>query len=835
MPSGLQLHLYNQAQPMWEHLHEIWREDTDSLLVSPSPLAVERFIRQQASSTLWQERMITLPELWFRVAQGQPNKPPTPLAPLEIRTVLEEILCDRALPRPLRSLRHSARSLDALATHLGQIEERADRSYRPLSEIEQGIQRIREVLHERGQTTHSGFRTMAARVAQYYKGGCNLIFTPIGLASPHIGGLLKGVSRQQRVTAFFLTNRAVEKELLDLLGLLGLDPSLAERHYTPHISQIIFQPSAPATGHAEREATPKAQYLIGNQAEIMIEQAAGWMEKGTPAGEIGIVLDHPSDAYHQLETLARERGVPLFLRWQISVRECKVGTLLMRLATANTGDKRVTNALMERYPKWLRAEDIELLHSASTTLGQLECLYRIGLNMTERNLEVGKPVPPHLADALLWLQGLQSAIDHFKRNEIIPPRPDEVLEEVRSGPLAFGDIDGVMVLSYTEASAFQFRYGLFGSLTFGAYPPAPEASPFVSAELLQRIPELREPSRRAEFVAAVATAEYPVLVRDQASMEGVPLQPSPFWQAAHGPRAVSAREDNGNTQSSGKELRTRRRALYQAVREKQRHQLIDKAIARSSRKQLPVGVGGTKADFSVTELETFERCPYGWFVDRVLKPRTPSGPSALRGTAAHNILAEAIHAPDRLEELVERECGKLFGATEQEIMREQLARALARYSGDDWPYQQYECETDLRSSCVLEGVSIHGRVDRIDLSDRGLLVIDYKSRRSPRAGAGGKEYQRYLYPLMAREKYQRDVDGMLYISLFHSDHEGSLARPIPGIDTHVDYSWSSNAEEAVERANQLVAKIQAGEWTETGSNCASWCGHHAISQTARTR
>lgn len=160
--------------------------------------------------------------------------------------------------------------------------------------------------------------------------------------------------------------------------------------------------------------------------------------------------------------------------------------------------------------------------------------------------------------------------------------------------------------------------------------------------------------------------------------------------------------------------------------------------------------------FSATDLEEYARCPFAWFIGRLVRPgEMEEHLSGLhRGTVVHGVLADVYRALVT-EGLTPFECSGLPRAGE--LVRHHLERRLScmesmgspgelRLLGWEvsrlvWgllvydaerggPSAPVELEYGLPSNGVdLGGIRISGRIDRVDAPPGGspVLVIDYKS------------------------------------------------------------------------------------------------------------
>jgi hypothetical protein len=815
------LHLFDRADHLWLALYKEWMADDSTVLVVPSPLAAERLLRKE-SRCLWKERIITLSSLWRDIGDAAKLRSwaeplPRPLQTVELRMVLRDLLLRLDFPQELKSLAFSRQSLDALIQHLIDIEERADVAYQPQTPIEHGIQRLRETLRAQGRSTNAGYRTAAARVSKYYDAGHRFVFSPLGLPSPHIGGLLKGLSEHQSVHAFFLTSLSQKPLLLEAL-ILPEAPGPDAKGF----ASTLF------TRHTLDDALNQWVETKDEQGAI-IETVAEWIESGVALSDIGIIT---ADAPGQFVRISQERGVPLVIRHSVQTLDIPLGARLLRISHGDHTDLTEEEAAILFGEKPQASipfiEDFQQSNQGSNAdnmLADLRRYHQLGLYLLEQEIAATLSTP--VARGFRWLEGLQRAIEHFESLEIHPPPVQEVLLEITGWPSLLGDIDGVAVVSYTEAPSFVFSHAAYGSLSVHRYPPAHSRSPFVSSALLEAVPRMAEPSLQPEFVAAVATAKHRVFFRSVA-YEGTTLAPSPYWEETR-------RSSESPSLRTPPVLQTRDRVLRRAAGKRTGLQEIEKVLPLIRRDRLPEGInGGKRNSFSVTELESFASCPYGWFVSHILRPQTATNAAQLRGIIVHDMLYQLLQlAPSKdahntINELMETHS---LTTLEKNIMRTQILRVLNAYSGEAWPYSSHELEISLSSSSFFSS-GIHGRADRIDLREEGLLTIDYKNRRSPTQRKAG--LQEFLYPLMAQEHFKTPVDGMIYISVFHCDHSGSLRVPVPGLERNTDLKWQEGLHNAQQEVELLLKRIRAGEWNSIGSGnsaCPSYCSHHYLSRT----
>jgi ATP-dependent helicase/nuclease subunit B len=391
------------------------------------------------------------------------------------------------------------------------------------------------------------------------------------------------------------------------------------------------------------------------------------------------------------------------------------------------------------------------------------------------------------------------------------------------------------------------------------------------------------------------------LVREAATDEGAPRLASPFWEetrALFDPadvarwtrrRPLSAltwRLDEAPTE------RERLRALaVLAEREpteaesvasangwERRLQRARSAFQRRTALTSPAVLGELRAreSFNVTELEAFASCSSIWFVERLLSPRSIDAEvdAKLRGSIAHTTLhrfyaglpkevgterVEAAHVEDAVrflrrcfEEALEGVRQELTDLARREL-EGQLWRDLEGFIRDEADSEsplvprRFEVSfgtersaPELQRGLALEGFSLAGKIDRIDVdpfSARG-IVWDYKSGKTAFSAAkidSELRLQIPLYMLVLRDLVGIEPLGGLYRALAGERQARGLLRAsarddgVPGFqknDYRDEEDFWAQIERATEHAHDFVARIRAGDVRHDplgDAGCPSWC------------
>ena len=424
---------------------------------------------------------------------------------------------------------------------------------------------------------------------------------------------------------------------------------------------------------------------------------------------------------------------------------------------------------------------------------------------------------------------------------------DEVLAtlehaEVRIGSAA--ERGRVAILELARARTRRFDAVFLLGLEEGTLPRRGNASPFLDDDARGELdrhsrsrlvrPDPVERERYLFYTACTRATRRLTLVREAATDEGSPREPSPFWDevvALFEPEDVRRWTRRRPLSQLTWELeaapteRERLRALaLLAVTEpadaealatangwERQLQRARRAFTRETRLKHPRVLAelSAKTPFNVTELERFADCSSAWFFERLISPRQIDRKvdAMLRGSVAHTTLhrfyaglpralgsdrVEESRLDDALAFLGECLQGALGGVKmemtelerrelEQSLRRdlEQLVRDEARSPLPLVPrkfevgFGSERSAPELQRGLDLgDGVTLSGKIDRIDLDPGSArgIVQDYKSGRYGHSAAEIEKELRLQIPLYML--VLRDLVGI--------EPLGGLYRPLAG-------------------------------------------------------
>jgi ATP-dependent helicase/nuclease subunit B len=681
---------------------------------------------------------------------------------------------------------------------------------------------------------------------------------------------------------------ALERTAADLARLASghveeLPPRYAEYAHPAlaHLERALFgdaPPSAPPSEGAIRfleaaGARPTLE-LVGN--EIL-----GLLRSGTSPDEIVVVCPSLDRVRAPLETAFGALGVPYALDGMLRLPHTPYGRALLALLrfawlgggrrdlfgfvrSPYSGLTRAHADFLEgrirgrgiRSPERVEAEAVKLrgqplvfldrLRSAPTSVFAVRELAASMLQAA-----YGLDAPPATEAARLDLRAYQAVLALLGELEgwqelgggLSVEELVGALERapVRAGPVREGHVAILDLLrARTRRAETVFVLGLEeGSLPRRARPPA-----FLDddrrrelnheARLARADPVARD--RYLFYTACTRATRRLYLVREAATDDGGPLQPSPFWDDV---RAIVGADEAGRW-TTRRALSTLVWPIEGAPTERERVRALaflaasDRAAAgalaraqgwerrferalgafdRPTRLTHPVVLQSleSRAMFGVTELEAFAGCSSIWFVERLLDPKTMDADvdARMRGSIAHQALFRFFSGlpkrlgcervpPERLDEALDflRECltEALTGGAEarlelSDLQRSELEQGLWR---DLEAVVRAEAEStlplvprrfevsfgsersapELQRGLDLETFRLSGKIDRIDLDPRSARGIVWDYK-SGKTAHSAAEIEREL-------KLQIPLYMLVLRDLVGVEPLGGLYQPLAG-------------------------------------------------------
>jgi ATP-dependent helicase/DNAse subunit B len=474
-----------------------------------------------------------------------------------------------------------------------------------------------------------------------------------------------------------------------------------------HIERELFADEP--TGTASVDASVRFLEGAGTRgtAELVASEVAGLVRGGTPAERIAVVCESVERWRAPLESALRELQVPVAVEHPRRLAETSIGRALVALLRFEwrggtrgdlfaflrspfSGIERRAVDFVEGRLRGRAISDPERVEEESEKLrgAPVPALLELRahddpataaltvLRSLVRNAW-GLQAPPVAEDARRDARAFRAAervLEDLQAFREAAPSREEVLAalERASVPPESPAAGCVSVLDHERVRTRSFDAVFVLGLEEGAFPRRPRQSPLLGDELRRALggrlesPDSVARDRYLFYTTCSRATRRLVLVREAASDEGIPREPSPFWDdvcslfdEAEVLRATRRRPLSALTWplESAPSARERLRALVRLAAEdaegagslaaannwSRRLDRARGAFARGTQLRNPAALGplAAKSVFSATELERFADCSSAWLVERVIDPkRIDAEPDPiLRGQVMHTTLS----------------------------------------------------------------------------------------------------------------------------------------------------------------------------------------------------
>jgi len=238
----------------------------------------------------------------------------------------------------------------------------------------------------------------------------------------------------------------------------------------------------------------------------------------------------------------------------------------------------------------------------------------------------------------------------------------------------------------------------------------------------------------------------------------------------------------------------------------------------------------------------FMQCPLLYRFRVIDKLPSPPHAAAARGTLVHAVLERLFDLPsaartiEAAAALVEPQWRELLEDRPElaDLVQEGDPAALAGWFGDAvsllerWftledPTKLEPAERELRVEIDVDGLTLRGIVDRLDLTATGeMRVVDYKTGKAPLAQFESKALFQMKFYALVLWRLRGQVPRMLQLVYLGGDE--------PVI---VRYSPDEADLQAVERKLKALwhasaAAAERGDWRPNKTRLCDWCDHRSL-------
>ncbi len=232
---------------------------------------------------------------------------------------------------------------------------------------------------------------------------------------------------------------------------------------------------------------------------------------------------------------------------------------------------------------------------------------------------------------------------------------------------------------------------------------------------------------------------------------------------------------------------------------------------------------------SYSALQTFENCPLKYKYSNIDKVKEPKSKEAIFGTLLHSTL-NFIHTPALVAPNLEQALDYFSKNWNSEIFEDELEERAAFSLGVSMVQKYYQKNNpadfiivDLESPFQIEigDHVISGIIDRIDKTEDGYEIIDYKTtKKMPSQEKVDNDLQLSVYLQAFLKRYPKEIENIdkIKVSLYYLKHGVKLS--------------STRTQEQLEKVRSLflevIAEIEKGNFPPNVNPLCDWCGYQKI-------
>ncbi len=422
------------------------------------------------------------------------------------------------------------------------------------------------------------------------------------------------------------------------------------------------------------------------------------------------------------------------------------------------------------------------------------------------------------ADLISHIQGVTASELPLTPSDSVPILR-QLLDGVRIRP-PYGGHPRVFIWGLLEARLQQADLMILGGLNEGVWPALPAPDPWLAPKIRANLGlpglEFRVGLSAHDFASALGAPQ--VLITRARRDSRSPTVASRLWLRLQAMTGGLAHD-------------TRLERLALSLDDPGVMKPADRPAPRPPREQRPTRI-------SVTSVDRLKADPFAFYAQQILglrrlDPVDADHSAAWKGTAVHAVLEEWLRDDDcNPDKLVSRARALLESATIHPMLRAlwqpRLMEAIRWIQGQESENQaagRRPIAAEKKGEAVIDGVTLHGKADRIDRFEvGGIAIVDYKTGKAPaqKAVEAGFSLQLGLLGLIAEAGGFEGISGRSraheYWSLSkYGDQFGKCVRPDKkmGPDEFLDHArrnfteaarkWLTGDEEFTAKLNPAYA------------------------------
>lgn len=393
--------------------------------------------------------------------------------------------------------------------------------------------------------------------------------------------------------------------------------------------------------------------------------------------------------------------------------------------------------------------------------------------MNELGFTADDPLQQRLEDAL---ECLQTIPELSGKETVTLARYAEFLRHILNTPEYEDEGEGIQVMEFPETKGLEPDHLYFCGLKDGDMPSKPPVDHVLPDSVRRefRMIDLNTylQTQKVYFLRLTGASAHRHL--SYPSLEGDTV----FLQSPYLPWGRESREKTYGILSPD-ELQTRKgfRPFEEHIREISPGK---KTIARILKKELAMPL-------RVTDVDAFRNCPRRFFIEKLLRLEASriseyEIEARLLGTIFHKVMEELFRDPVNTEMPggdMEQRAASIFDATVRHyhlepywtlLLKESFIQVLPKILDMESEFREegflpFSLEMDIKKEEVLPGVSLRGKIDRVDAGNNVFRIIDYKTGAADIGSAvikSGKGLQLPLYAALLKAKGMEVEKAGLY-------------------------------------------------------------------------
>lgn len=229
---------------------------------------------------------------------------------------------------------------------------------------------------------------------------------------------------------------------------------------------------------------------------------------------------------------------------------------------------------------------------------------------------------------------------------------------------------------------------------------------------------------------------------------------------------------------------------------------------------------------SYSALNTYKTCPFKYKLQNIDRIKEPKSKEAVFGTLIHSTL-NYIHTPGILSPTMEQAMEHFSTNWNGDVFEEEMEERAAFSQGVEM-IRRYYADNDISKANIvaleshfaipLENHVISGIIDRIDRTEDGYEIIDYKTaKKMPSQEMIDNDLQLSVYLKAFLSRYPEEAKNLnkIKVSLYFVKHGAKLT------STRTFQQLEDLEKEFLE----VIEKIEKGEFEPVVNPLCDWCGY----------